>query len=367
MNQKNEPRAAGNGATAQNRVCSRISYAPPTDAAIARAKDELKVFADIVFAPGDVVEVRRLPGGRSTWHKAETLAEQAEALAIENARGGNVYAGVNPRCRAGGTTERDIWTCRVVFADFDGCAPEDAVNRWLAAALPCPSLVVATGHGAHVYLKLTNPMDPLWWRKFQQRIALAVGSDRAVSDPPRIVRLPGFQNWKDPAAPAFVVSADPASAIESQDLNTILKQLPKPKAWPSNLPAGLDAAIEKLHGTAAPLMVLSRAAAYAARAENVSGPAGGRPGGRNPAAFRLACAIRRGFALDEQSALTILRVWNANNRPPLSDDELRRCVENAGRYSKGPVGALRDAPRPAPIWTPCFSTEALDAVKGGAW
>ncbi len=72
------------------------------------AAEELACYAACVFDPADVVEVRRLPSGRSTWHQAGNLANDAQSLFGENRHGEHVYAGANPRRFRGGTSTPSI-------------------------------------------------------------------------------------------------------------------------------------------------------------------------------------------------------------------------------------------------------------------
>ena len=66
------------------------------------SSDQLSAFGSCVFADHDIVEVRRLPSGHSTWHRAAELAGEAETLTGENANRENMLAGANPRTKVGG-------------------------------------------------------------------------------------------------------------------------------------------------------------------------------------------------------------------------------------------------------------------------
>jgi hypothetical protein len=61
------------------------------------AREELSRYVACVFKPTDVVEVRRLPSGQSTWHQAGKLAEAAESLFNDNQQRQHIYVGANPR------------------------------------------------------------------------------------------------------------------------------------------------------------------------------------------------------------------------------------------------------------------------------
>lgn len=51
--------------------------------------------------------------------------------------------------------------------------------------------------------------------------------------------------------------------------------------------------------------------------------------GGHRAAFRVACAVVRGFELDEAEALAVLQEWNRGCQPPWSEAELRHKIQSA--------------------------------------
>ena len=77
----------------------------------------------------------------------------------------NVFFGVAPRFARGNeatNTSYDLaWqirTVRCLWSDVDDCLPDDAVKRCAAVGLPDPSIIVASGHGSHVYWLLDSPV-----------------------------------------------------------------------------------------------------------------------------------------------------------------------------------------------------------------
>lgn len=94
-------------------------------------------------------------------------------------------------------------------------------------------------------------------------------------------------------------------------------------------------------------------------------------GGRNNAAFRIAghvAAFReKGHRLGEFEVFGLLRNWNDRNNPPLSDDELAKCVASAFRNGTPRAekpGQVETPPGPKPKlidpFTP-FPTDVLPA------
>ena len=121
------------------------------DRNITTVEDELVCYAACVFKPTDVVEVRRLPSGKSTWHQAGKLAEAVESLVQDNQLGQHIYVGANPRRSQGGTKSKDVACAHCLFVDFDGITISEARDRWHNACLPMPTLTIASGHGIHTY------------------------------------------------------------------------------------------------------------------------------------------------------------------------------------------------------------------------
>lgn len=80
---------------------------------------------------------------------------------------------------------------------------------------------------------------------------------------------------------------------------------------------------------------VKRARAYAARLPPAISGSGG-----HATTMRAAVLVVRGFALDDSSALDVLREWNASCCPPWSERELRRKIHEARRVGRVPVGAL---------------------------
>lgn len=155
-------------------------------------------FLAALFDHDDIVEVRILPERHSIWSTPADFEGIESDLKRRNDAGQNIYIGANPRRAKGGTTAEDVALARAVCADFDnGTTPAEALARVAAAGLPLPTVVVMTGGGAHCWWRLTEPIHDLTrWTAIQKAIIQATGSDKAIHDPPRIMRLPGFRNCK---------------------------------------------------------------------------------------------------------------------------------------------------------------------------
>ncbi|MBN2295446.1 MAG: hypothetical protein JXM70_23650 [Pirellulales bacterium] len=71
----------------------------------------------------------------------------------------NVFFGTCPRFGSAGKYDL-AWQIRIVrtlWSDVDHCTPEEALERCKKAGLPEPSIVVASGNGAHLYWLLSEP------------------------------------------------------------------------------------------------------------------------------------------------------------------------------------------------------------------
>jgi len=178
-------------------------------------------FAAAIFETEDIVEIRRIwpdrEAGRSTssgWFKAGDLASNIKwtaALKRENDAGWGVFIGVNPRKSRGCRDEHGVAVARCLRVDFDGgMMHEEVLARIADAGLPAPTLVVASGHGVHVYWRLAEALSDLaQWRARQKALIQKLGSDDKIHDAPRVMRLPGFTNTKPPLAPCTIVQCHP--------------------------------------------------------------------------------------------------------------------------------------------------------------
>ena len=132
--------------------------------------------------------------------KEEEVAAVLEAAAELNAHGCNVYITINPagpftsdrKTRA--LKDADIIAATATFLDADERGIADNLPD---KALAKPDFAVITGlvpfTRAHFYWLSPTPVFDLdRWRWFQQELARRYGTDAAVCNPSRVMRLPGF-------------------------------------------------------------------------------------------------------------------------------------------------------------------------------
>ena len=297
------------------------------------AREELARYAASVFEPTDVVEVRRLPSGQSTWHQAGKLAEAAESLFHDNQHGQHIYVGANPRRRRGGTRSKDVTCARCLFVDLDGTDADTARNRWRTAGLPIPTLTIGSGHGVHAYWRLAGPITDLsLWSGLQKKLIVLVDSDSAIHDPPRLMRLPGFINHKQPVAMCSIINEDQARIYDLKSLMPLLNSAVVESEDGNQSQPSVDFTARPKIPFHNNLSVIDRAALTASKWPGV------RKGQRNSRAFQHAAYLVKNLTLTKEQAWRILRVWNHKNTPPLPERELRQALRNARIYGRHPVG-----------------------------
>jgi hypothetical protein len=190
-----------------------------TDAAAAAIESAYQLLG-LIFEANDLIEFRTIggPGGLRDWVPQAKASRVIAQLAATVAKGQHVYFGANPRSGRGGKAT-DVALARCLFADFDGgTTVEQARMAWREANIPEPTVVVQTGGGIHAWWRLAEPMTDLAeWTRYQKALAHRLGSDSSVTDAPRVMRLPGFVNWKYAHQPLCVVHESEADHLWTLD------------------------------------------------------------------------------------------------------------------------------------------------------
>lgn len=182
----------------------------------------LQLFADCLFEPDDIVEVRMLTQttrkSTSEWCRACELAGRHDAFA-KLSRCYDLYAGANPRCEYGKRGDAAVYLARTIFVDLDGVTIDRVARRLDKRGLPLPTCVVWSGGGVHVYWRLNAPLiDMELWRACQKQMIKLLDSDPCIHNPERIMRLPGYANHKPDRTSSWLVYADPSQAARLADL-----------------------------------------------------------------------------------------------------------------------------------------------------
>jgi len=307
------------------------SEKPQNSADVADIRLQVEQFAGALFEPGDVVELRPLPSGLSSWHRASELASHVTTLAADNATGEHIYVGANPRPRHGARGDAAITTARCVFVDIDNVTLAEGQQRLADSKLPPPTAVVFSGHGVWGFWRLLDPMtDLVEWRQLQQDLARLLGSDTTVCNSERITRLPGFINHKEPVAESYLAECHPErryDVVELQEkIPTREDTTPPPantngrhvggKGKPPPRTAAVDNRVER-----------------AERYINAMPPATSGSGG-HAATLCVACECFR-FGLGDTEASQLLHTYNRRCSPAWSDAELMHKLKDASELIRG--------------------------------
>ncbi len=282
-------------------------------------RSQLDLYAKCIFEPTDIVEIRQLPTGRSTWIQANKLNQRTDYLLEANQRKQHIYAGVNPRSRRGGRRYSDISCARCLFADIDNSSIQNTYNHLSRTSLPAPTLIIASGHGVHLYWRTNLPIFNFsLWSMLQRRLINLLDADKAIHDPARIMRLPGFINHKQPEVLCIIIDAEPKRIYT---LNQLMDSLPESSAN---------------HKTAYSNNQISPKRNFSANdiTRITNSWRGVRKGNRNCKAFQHAAFLINDADLSIPHAWSILKQWNCTNQPPLSEAELNRAFGNAGIYGR---------------------------------
>ncbi len=101
-----------------------------------------------------------------------------------------------------GRTAENIVRVRSLFSDADDADDKKQSDHCVSQLNVCgvyPSMMVKSGRGFHFYFLTDVPLDQ--FSKLQKQLIAKLGTDPAVHDLPRVMRLPGTLHLKDPTKP----------------------------------------------------------------------------------------------------------------------------------------------------------------------
>lgn len=266
--------------------------------------------------------LNELNRGSVTWWGAEENGIRSEPIGNKGIPC-NIYAGVNPRFASRCTTNEDVICGRCLVADLDKTTLADALDRLKTAGLPQPSMIVLSGHGVHFYWRLTKPITNLaGWTAIQKRLIWLLGSDPAIHDPARVMRVPGFLNVNgDTPVLCTIHEADPERRYGLRELVSFLPPSP-PEPPKPDLPARFLPSTDSRPQIPADSSILKRATAYTAQFEPVEE-------NRNSTLFGRACGLTDKFDLTEAEILPLIEQNNDKASNPLDAAELKEVVSKA--------------------------------------
>ena len=159
-------------------------------------QDWLKLGTDFL------IEVRCLTNGSTAYESfpAGKTAQAADYATEKNLEGFNCYVVVNPilaeSFNGSAANDNSIAGACFCFADADA----EQASKNLRGVSPKPDFLVVTGtvpfERLHAYWRLEDPcIDLVAWTRLQKSIATNLGTDKAVTNPSRIMRIAGTVSW----------------------------------------------------------------------------------------------------------------------------------------------------------------------------
>lgn len=250
-------------------------------------------------------------------------------LRFKNLQRFNIYVGVNAIAHGRRSRTRDaVGAIRHVFLEADEDGP--AVLERIAARpdLPEPSYVLhSSPNRVHVFWRVAG-FDAARVEALQKRLSRELNTDSAATPATQTTRLAGYMNHKY-SAPHLV-------SIEYSSIRDTYRpsDFPQIEPIPSRAPC-----VSYTSPDASSLSSIERARRYLARVPPaIEGEHG------DVHTFRVCCRLVRGFALDDDAALTLLADWNMRCRPPWKDNELRDKLRRARLYGReAHAGLLRSS------------------------
>jgi len=150
----------------------------------------------------DETHIRLIHNARSKGNGAEKGMFSAQTLSQWSKRQASIYAVINN----GGDLDADISCCVALFMEHDNLPKEQQLVCW-QGILPPPTLQVDTGgKSIHQYWVVDEFLEPDRWRHLTGMLIKVFDSDPAISNPSRVMRLPGFRHFDRDGNPGGICS-----------------------------------------------------------------------------------------------------------------------------------------------------------------
>lgn len=302
-----------------------------------RALDTDLLSCEFCYQCFDDSPAKRRELARVIHGRADDTAVMAE-LAELNTRGAGVFVTVNGTDGRGRRAE-NVTRLRAFFVDADDV---EMPTEWHCT----PSFIVRRDDRHwHTYWTLrgdglSGPAMAKTFRDAQKRLAAFYGTDPAVCDVSRVMRMPGFMHCKGNPVEVQLVEANDARYT----LAEVLANIPELPAGAPALPTPPAASAEinpKSTIVRAQLSDFERARLYVGKIPGAS------EGGRNNALFELVMYTLERFGIGEAELTELALSWAAGCSPALSEIEARACIRSAwtAANAKGLVGSKRTETR----------------------
>ena len=152
-----------------------------------------------------------------------------------NKKGFGIFWEVNSHKPKGKRGTRYIDELLSCYCEFDELSKED---QWkLLEAGLAPSLIVESQRGYHAYWNISGEISLRRYKDLQERIIHFFGADKAVKDPARVLRAPGFYHMKDPKEPFLVqVRYRSKAKYTSKEISHCFPKIPKSEEERCDIP-----------------------------------------------------------------------------------------------------------------------------------
>lgn len=149
--------------------------------------------------------------------------ESAERAISDHSAHTDVYIGVLPRQRRGGTRADVVGAGSTLWADCDTPQSIEA----LAEFLPRPSVTVASGSGdhCHAYWRLAEPVSLTMIEAANRGLAGMLNADTGCADAARVLRPPSLNHKTSPPRAVRLLTAD---VSQRHALSSIVASAPSP-------------------------------------------------------------------------------------------------------------------------------------------
>lgn len=168
--------------------------------------------------PAGLIEIRSWPESdkqKITCQFFKTVAEAEAVVTQAIAANRHVFVGAASRSKRSGKRDA-VAAMQWLWADIDHT---DTAPLF---ALP-PTFTVRSGHGFHLWWKLDEPVTPTRAEGVMKFVQKSIGAD-PLWDAPRIMRVPGTQNWKTtPPVECTIIDHTQQAVYSLDDLQAAAK------------------------------------------------------------------------------------------------------------------------------------------------
>lgn len=196
------------------------------------------------FEPEDRIALVIIDRSANSTRQRITTAERAASpefqawLRHENAQRRDVYVSMNPlRSDAHGRHKEDVDRVKHVYLDFDEAGAERVRSMMERGDMPIPHAILNTSHGKYQTVWNVEDFAQNQAEWLMRRMSREFGADVAATDSSRVLRLPGFRNWKRDGYMVTVQSRE-GSALTPGDFPAFPDRDLPPRAVGSRRQAG---------------------------------------------------------------------------------------------------------------------------------